>query len=351
MTMITAPPSCFARVHGVDVHWTELGRGRPLVLLHGLTDSHGTWGRVALRLASSRRVLMPDLPGHGLSSRPDATYALEWHAGVMGAWLAALGLEDVDLVGHSFGGGVAQWLLLEHRARIRRLALVAAGGLGREVSLGLRLCALPRVVERLGQPFMGIGTRVGMSAAGGVYDRDDIDHLAWMNSRPGSARALARTVSDVIDLGGQRRHFLDRAHEIGELPPTALYWGDRDPVIPIRHATEAAGVMEGAELTRFEGCGHFPHRERPDQFLRALEAFVDAPSRRPAVLRRAVMVPAGPRRAPWWRRAALAVARVLRRRRSTTPGRALRGLEGSSARRGGQSGLAGHGCADRGTRR
>lgn len=214
-------------IQGVDLHWAEAGSGRPMVLLHGLCDSHRTWSMVAPALARSRRVLMLDLAGHGLSTRPDASYTLEWHADVVGAWLEQLGLESVDLVGHSFGGGVAQWLLLKHRARIRRLALVAAGGLGREVGLALRLASIPHVVERLGQPFMSRGTHLALNAAGGAFTRDEIASLSRINAMPGTARAFARSVRDVIDWRGQHRHFLDGAHQIADLPPIALFWGRR----------------------------------------------------------------------------------------------------------------------------
>ncbi len=266
-----------ARIQGVDLHWAELGSGRPMVLLHGLCDSHHTWSMVAPALARSRRVLMLDLAGHGLSTRPDASYTLEWHAGMVNAWLDRLGLEEVDLVGHSFGGGVAQWMLLEHRARIRRLALVAAGGLGREVGFALRLASLPHVVEQLGQPFMARGTHLALNAAGSAYTADEIAALSRINSIPGTARAFARSVRDVIDWRGQHRHFLDGAQQVADLPPIALFWGEEDTLIPIAHATETLSVLDGATLTRFPGCGHFPHRQAPERFVRALEAFVDAP--------------------------------------------------------------------------
>ncbi len=130
-----APTSSRARVLGVDLHWDELGSGRPLVLLHGLCDSLRTWFLVAPTLARSRRVLMLDLAGHGESSRPDASYTLDWHANVVDAWLEMLGLDEVDLVGHSYGGGIAQWMLLRHRKRVRatvpssrRVGLVARWG-------------------------------------------------------------------------------------------------------------------------------------------------------------------------------------------------------------------------------
>jgi len=117
----------FARVEGVRLHWAELGDSPgqpPLVLLHGLNDCYRTWKRLAPRLARDRRVLMPDLPGHGLSARPDASYELRWYAHVMTHWLGVAGVRRGDVVGHSFGGGVAQMMLLQCPERIRRLVLV-----------------------------------------------------------------------------------------------------------------------------------------------------------------------------------------------------------------------------------
>jgi pimeloyl-ACP methyl ester carboxylesterase len=221
---------------------------------------------------------MLDLAGHGLSERPDASYALEWHARIVGAWLESLGLEGVDLVGHSYGGGVALWMmLLEHRARIRKLALVAAGGLGRHVCVALRLASIPHVVERFGQPFMARGTRLALGSAGGAYDRDEIARLSSMNATAGTARAFARSVRDVIDWRGQHRHVLDGGSDFAPLPPVALFWGERDPVLPIAHAIAAASLLGGAPLARFPGCGHFPHRQEPAAFVNALERFLGAP--------------------------------------------------------------------------
>lgn len=279
-----------ARIDGVELHWAELGHAHgtafaPVVLLHGLYDSHRTWKYVAHQLALSRRVLMPDLPGHGLSERPDATYALRWYAQVVARWLRSLELPRVDLVGHSFGGGVAQMLLLECPERIRRLVLVASGGLGREIRAVLRLAAsVPGVVESFGQPFMGIGTRLALRAQAG-FTKDDIEELAAMNIERGSARAFARTVRDVIDMRGQRRGFFDRARDVAELPPIAVFWGDRDKIIPITHGKELAEALEGVLFIPFAGCGHYLHRERPEAFTRALLAFLDAPSAAPARLR------------------------------------------------------------------
>jgi pimeloyl-ACP methyl ester carboxylesterase len=270
----------FAQIDGVRLHWAELGESTskpPLVLLHGLNDCYRSWLELAARLAVDRRVLVPDLPGHGLSGRPDASYELEWYARILTRWLKVARVGRADLVGHSFGGGVAQMILLQRPMRIRRLALVASGGLGREVAMSLRLASVPLVVERLGQLFMGPCTRLAMGLTGNVFSPQEVAQLGAMNAQKGSARAFARTVRDVIDWRGQKRTFFECAHELSTLPPIAVFWGDRDAVIPFAHAEALAKAVDGVRITRFEGCGHYPHRERPDLFIHALREFLDSP--------------------------------------------------------------------------
>jgi len=271
----------FLDVEGVRLHWAEVGEesgAPPVVLLHGLNNSYLSWSRVAPLLATDRRVLMLDLPGHGQSGRPNVGYKLAWYARVVARWLEAVGIEKADIVGHSFGGGVAQMLLLECPERIRRLVLVAAGGLGKGVGWWLRLASLPRVVEYLGQPFMAIGTRLALrSAREGVTPRD-VAELSRFNSQAGSARAFARSVRDVIDWRGQRKNFLHRVNEVRKLPAVLVLWGDRDTLIPIEQGRAFAAQLEGAVFKSFEGSGHYLHNERPEEFVRAVLEFLDDPA-------------------------------------------------------------------------
>jgi pimeloyl-ACP methyl ester carboxylesterase len=290
----------FGRVEGVRLHWAALGESAgkpPLVFLHGLNDCYRTWRQLAPRLASDRRVLMPDLPGHGLSGRPDASYRLGWYADVMARWLEtvldAAGVERADVVGHSFGGGVAQMMLLQCPERFRRVVLVSSGGLGREIAWSLRLASIPFVVEHLGQPLMRLGTRFAVKATGDVLSREDSARLGAMNAQRGSARAFARTVHDIIDWRGQRRCFFQRADELSTLPPIAVFWGDRDPVIPYSHAEALAQSVDGVSVTRFQACGHYPHHERPDAFVGALRDFLDSPEAPAAHLRTSVHAAGG----------------------------------------------------------
>ena len=305
-------PPRVTQIAGTNVAWTELGSGPPLVLLHGLGDSHRTWRTATPALASRFRVLMPDLPGHGLSSRPDAPYTLDWYASTMLGWLDAAEIGRAHVLGHSFGGGVAQWMLLEQRARVERLVLVAAGGLGPEVSLGLRLASFPLLGRWFAQPLMGVGTHVMMRLAG-QGSADEIARAAWLNQAPGTGRAFYRTVSGCIDLLGQRLQTWDRIGEV-KLPPLALVWGERDPILPVRQGLRAYGLLEGVALTRYGGVGHFPHLERAERFSRDVEGFLLGPLE-PARLRVHVRLPQPGRLRRLVGRVGAAIRRVFTRRK------------------------------------
>ncbi len=276
----------FRTVEGVRLHWVELGKTPaatkearpPVLLLHGLNDSHLTWTRIAAELARDRRVLVLDLPGHGLSERPDASYELGWYAHVIARWLETSNIPQIDIVGHSLGGGIAQMLLCECRPLIRRLVLAAPGGLGKEIAFVLRLASLRGVVEHFGQPFMALGTRLALGRWGAKLPRQDVAQLSAMNARGGTARAFARTVHDLIDWRGQRHSFFLRAHEIAELPPIAVLWGDRDGIIPFAHGKALARSVAGVRFQLLAGCGHYLHHDDPAVFLRAVRDALDTPS-------------------------------------------------------------------------
>ena len=272
------PPHSFREtIEGVELHWSVRGEGSPVVVLHGLSDSERSWWPVMAELGQRHRVFGLDLPGCGLSGRPDAPYGLDWQTRVVAAWLDRMGLEQCDVVGHSYGGGVAMWLLLYRAAAIRRLALVAPGGLGRDVALELRLASLPFFVERFGQPWMGAVTRLVFLLNGRSLPAEHRAELVQFSSMAGSARAFGRTVRDVINWRGQTRQFLQRAADAALLPPIQLFWGENDRIIPIRHGEELVATLQNCTLHRFPGAGHFLHWERPHELSQSLLTYLAAP--------------------------------------------------------------------------
>ena len=233
----------FLRIESTRLHWAEIAgvvrataAGRAARSQRLLLDLEARGPRARPRSPRSHA----RSPRARISERPDASYELAWYAHVVARWIEAVGLEHADIVGHSLGGGIAQALLLECPARIRRLVLVSSGGLGREVALLFRLATIPLVIERWGQPFMGPCTRLALRALRNIIPAGHLDELSAINAQKGSARMFARTVRDVVGWRGQRHMFIQRAHEFAALPPMATFWGDRDAIIPATHAKALA---------------------------------------------------------------------------------------------------------------
>ena len=132
-----------ATIHGSSVGYRTAGEGPVVVLIHGMAGSSTTWEPVIPLLAHECTVVAPDLLGHGGSAKPAGDYSLGSLASGVRDLLVALGHERATIVGQSLGGGVAMQFAYQFPERCERLVLVSSGGLGSEVSLGLRLLTLP----------------------------------------------------------------------------------------------------------------------------------------------------------------------------------------------------------------
>ena len=117
----------YADANGVRYYYEIHGRGEPLLLLHGGLGSIDMFGPALPILARDRQVIAVDLHGHGRTALGAREISLEDIGDDMAVVLEHLGLDQVDVLGYSFGGGVAFRLAVQHPTRVRRVALVSAG--------------------------------------------------------------------------------------------------------------------------------------------------------------------------------------------------------------------------------
>ncbi len=269
-------------IHGHRVSYRQAGWGPVIVLIHGITGSSDTWLEIIDELAEEHTVVAPDLLGHGESAKPRGDYSLGAYASGIRDLLAALGHDRATVVGHSLGGGVAMQMAYQFPERVERLVLVSSGGLGREVNVLLRAAALP------GSEFV-----LPLITARGIVDWTNAaaGFLGRLGLRPGAdleeiwrgfsslsdveARAaFVHTLRTILDPGGQRVNATDRLYLAAEMP-SLIVWGERDPVIPYAHGLRASEAMPGSRLVSFPDAGHFPHRDNPRRFSRALLDFME----------------------------------------------------------------------------
>ena len=109
---------------GLRVNLLEAGEGDPILLLHGWPQTNELWRRVLDRLAPEFRMLAPDLRGFGSTEAPGRGYDGETFARDQIALLDALGIEQVKLIGHDWGGWTAMMLGLDHPERIDRMIVI-----------------------------------------------------------------------------------------------------------------------------------------------------------------------------------------------------------------------------------
>lgn len=116
----------FADLDGIRLHYVSAGEGEPLVLLHGFPEYWGVWKPVIERLATSYRVIVPDLRGANQTSRPSGVehYRIEHLVGDVIGLLDHLGLARVGLVAQDWGALVGWSVLLRHRERIERYVAI-----------------------------------------------------------------------------------------------------------------------------------------------------------------------------------------------------------------------------------
>ena len=124
---IAAPKTGFAKANGIDYYYEISGSGEPLLLLHGGLGSIDMFRPVLPTLTEHRTVIGVDLQGHGRTLLGTREIDLRMLGRDMAVVLKELGFKQVDVLGYSFGGGVAFQLAAQHPDHVRRLAIVSAG--------------------------------------------------------------------------------------------------------------------------------------------------------------------------------------------------------------------------------
>lgn len=268
-------------LNGDRVVYRSAGKGPVLLLVHGLAGSAMTWRHVMAPLAQRYTVIAPDLLGQGQSAKPRGDYSLGAHADMLRDLLDALGTERATFVGQSLGGGVVMQLAYQFPERCERLVLVNSGGLGREVSIILRLLSLPGTeyvfplacTPRLRDAASRVATWLGRAGVRSTPAREEIWRSYASLADAESRHAFFRSLHDVIDWNGQVVSALGRLHHAAQIP-TLIVWGALDPFIPVSHARTAHEAIPGSRLVIFEGVGHYPHCEAPERFVETIVDFI-----------------------------------------------------------------------------
>ncbi|MCY1283847.1 2-hydroxymuconate semialdehyde hydrolase [compost metagenome] len=248
------------------------GEGFPAMLIHGSgpgVSAWANWRLVLPELARHRRVIAPDMLGFGYSERPaDGQYSRQrWVEHALGV-LDALGIERADLVGNSFGGGLALALAIAHPERVRRLVLMGSVGVGFPITPGLD------AVWGYQPSFAAMRQLLDVFAFDRGLVNDELAELRYQASiRPGFQASFAAMFP------APRQRWVDALAsaeaDIRALPhETLVIHGREDRVIPLATSLTLADWIPRAQLHVFGQCGHWTQIEHANRFARLVGDFL-----------------------------------------------------------------------------
>jgi pimeloyl-ACP methyl ester carboxylesterase len=255
---------------GPRLHYAQYGNpaGEAIVFLHGWPDSWFTFSRVFPLLPQHLRLLAIDQRGYGDSDRPESGYTIPDLAGDVVAFLDALDIERVTLVGHSFGSFVARCAAIAEPRRVTRLALIGTGfaksnPVVRDLPASMRDLPDPVPVE---------------------FVRDFQASTAY---RPIPPEFFDRIVAESLKLPARLwRELIDRLLEYDDAEqlsriaaPTLLLWGDHDALFSRSEQDRFIAACPLARLKVYEGTGHCPNWEEPERVARDIAAFAEQAAR------------------------------------------------------------------------
>jgi pimeloyl-ACP methyl ester carboxylesterase len=269
------------RLAGLDVFTIEIDAigdelSEPLLVIHGYPTCSYDFRHVVGRLSLDRRVLLLDLPGFGLSEKPDIRYSIELHADVVAAYAAELGFGRLAMLTHDMGDTVGGELLArqtEGRWPVEVTRRILTNGsiyleLAHLTAGQQMLLSLPdeKLKEGIGRDSLAAALAATM-AEGSTTARADARADAELICRREGDALLARTIRYIED----RRRAEDRYTGAIEAYPSPLgvIWGADDPIAVSEMTVRLKQRRSDADVSVLAGVGHYPMLEAPEAFAEA----------------------------------------------------------------------------------
>jgi pimeloyl-ACP methyl ester carboxylesterase len=267
-----------AEVDGASVNYVDIGSGEgaPVIFVHGLAGQWQNWLENIPRIAQERRVLAPDLPGHGASEPPREKISISGCGRVVHGLAEQLGVARAIVVGNSMGGFVSSEVAIQFPDFVERLMLASAAGISSASVSQAPVLTLGRIGQAL--------TAVTAARHRQLAARPLTRHLAMALVARHPARLKPDLVWEGFMTGAGRPGFQDalRANleydfreRVSEIRcPTLIVWGGDDAIIPVRDAEEYERLIDDSRKVVMEDTGHIPMAERPVAFNKLLLEFI-----------------------------------------------------------------------------
>jgi len=258
------------------IHCRVTGSGRYHILfLHGFAASLHTWDELVPFFPPNEYTLhLVDLKGHGHSvEQRSGDYSALHNAQIVSAYIRSLGVDEINLLGHSFGGVVGMFAALEC-PKVSRLVLIDAPAFPQHIPRFMRILRIP-IIGPLSMALLSprLIARKGLESVFFRHERITeqlIERYAAGYRGLAAARGLAETARQMIP---------DNAEQItgryaGLDIPVLILCGEHDRIVKPWQGQKLSRAIAGSRLVTIADCGHNPHEELPEKTFGLVRAFL-----------------------------------------------------------------------------
>ena len=254
------------------LHYESLGRGRPIILLHGWINSWDVWRDSMIALASSGlyRVYALDFWGFGESAKetPNAAFRMDSYVEMVYEFMNRLGIQQSPVFGHSMGGTVALKMALMHPERVSRVAVVGSPINGKTLNPFLKLAG-GNWIANLPDALQPVTEAIILSTMKMVLNGDSrrVQEMITRDVQKTTIDSFVRSIGDL--------HRTDLSEQIKSLQPPALgIYGARDNIVSPKNAAALTNLVAKAEVAMMQESRHFPMADEPERFVNVLSHFL-----------------------------------------------------------------------------
>lgn len=253
------------------LHYESIGRGQPIILLHGWINSWDVWREIMITLAETKRyrVYALDFWGFGDSAKASqtqsATFHIESYVEMVHQFMDSLGIQSAPIFGHSMGGTVALQTSLAYPARVEKVALVGSPIIGKSLHPFLQLAGYGTVAKLVWRYPIMLHSIMRILLA---KDSKKVRTMIFRDVKRTTIESFFRSIGDLRDT--------DLRSQLPTLNiPTLGIYGAKDKIVSPMNADLLRSGVKSVEVEVMDHSRHFPMTDEPERFLKTVNSFLN----------------------------------------------------------------------------
>ena len=267
--------SRYIDIDGLRVHYRDEGDGPVLLLIHNELGSLASWDKWVEELGDRYRIVRMDLPGFGLTGSANVQdFSRSATVNFLTRFIDELGLNNVNLVGASYGGFTAWNYALDNPDNVSRLILLAPVGYTQKLPTIVEVFTAPGAETvsnyTIPKPLVAESLKQGFGSESRLT-KDIVNRYHELLLRDGNRTSAAKFFK-VLKEHSKNEHLGIGIKDISV--PTFVMWGEQDRWTPIDYLDLWLEDIPDAEFIRYPSVGHYPHEEIPEITAQDADAFI-----------------------------------------------------------------------------